>query len=64
MTNPPLALGDTVQYRKVGTARIVALADRLDSRGGGWFTVEWIRAPKKVREAKNREIYVSPSDRI
>jgi hypothetical protein len=60
-TNPaarPLQPGDIVRYRKVGTARLVERKmDDCSPRdaGEGYWTVQWIKAPKSYRETKNHE---------
>ena len=47
-----LAAGRMVQYRKVGTARLVApLEARYADRG--WWKVEWVKAPRKYMDRNN-----------
>lgn len=72
MTNKsPLKPGDIVQYRKVGTARLVEREGPVgypeyDATGEGRWTLEWIKAPKRYRETPDLSygFWVSLSDRI
>jgi len=68
----PLAPGDTVQYRKVGQARLVEYRGysryQTSEVSEGWWTVEWIKAPKKYREecgaASDSMFWFAPKDRL
>jgi hypothetical protein len=66
----PLAPGNLVQYLKVGQARLVSYDGYSSPRdiresGEGYWTVEWIKAPKKYREGGPELAYwFTPKDRI
>lgn len=66
-TKQVLEPGTVVQYRKVGTARLVqynVTPSWSSEANEGWWTVEWIKAPKAYREGHNgnRSYWICPSD--
>lgn len=67
----PLQPGDVVQYRKVGTARLVERTgpsgpdyEHYAVTGEGRWTVEWIRAPKKYRERLTTGFWIAANMRV
>ena len=40
--------GAMVQYRRVGTARLVKPMEGMNERG--WWELEWVKAPKVYRD--------------
>jgi len=63
-TENALAAGTVVQYRKVGTFRVLrpATPSYMSEAGDGWYELEPIKAPKKYREDGVRTYWVGPSD--
>ncbi len=60
--------GQIVQYRKVGTFRVVGHSDGWDAakcaefRGAGWYDAEAVKAPKSYRDAGVRSFWIGPEN--
>jgi hypothetical protein len=66
MTAPTkLEPGMIIQYRKVGTARLVRCEYEYNAEtGSGRWELEWIKAPKKYREEMTSGFWITPADII